>query len=401
MPTNVGFQVPFIPQEGITQQILAAIQLANQQHFQQQQIGVQQQQVGVEQQRLQQQAPYVAAQTENIRSQISAGLPAAEAARDKALAEQTAAQTAFEKETNPISKSILEQTLREKTIQADRANLLYRMMTSASGPAAFNDRIDSIVPPTGDTAELNKRTKEKVALAMQFGDIEGARKEVDNASNFINEMSKEKYVQGREDMRAALSRQMSHANTIQAHALDEVDKLWTDPQHGFVQFLAQANATKGAIQKSADGNELASNLVPLMTVLGVNSFAGIHRINPVEYAAAGREVGSIYRQINAVLDKVGSGSVPPETLKEMDSLIDGLIQSKHDSLIPATKLLVSNSGLDEKQIMVMGKDGKPEPLAGTGKVSATAPIAPPRPAGVPPEAVWHPETRTWSLPNAQ
>src|SRR6267142_904348 len=52
MPTNVNYQVPFNPQESTTQAILHAIQLANEHHFQQQQIGLQSQQVGMQQQSL-------------------------------------------------------------------------------------------------------------------------------------------------------------------------------------------------------------------------------------------------------------------------------------------------------------------------------------------------------------
>lgn len=52
MPTNINYQVPFNPQESTTQAILHAIQLANEHHTQQQQIGLQQQQVGMQQQSL-------------------------------------------------------------------------------------------------------------------------------------------------------------------------------------------------------------------------------------------------------------------------------------------------------------------------------------------------------------
>ena len=43
MPTNVGMQIPFLPQESISQSILAAIQLANVQATQQRQLALQQQ----------------------------------------------------------------------------------------------------------------------------------------------------------------------------------------------------------------------------------------------------------------------------------------------------------------------------------------------------------------------
>jgi hypothetical protein len=42
MPVDTKFSIPFLPQEGLTNSILSAIQLANEQHFKQQQIGLQQ-----------------------------------------------------------------------------------------------------------------------------------------------------------------------------------------------------------------------------------------------------------------------------------------------------------------------------------------------------------------------
>ena len=52
MPTETRINVPFIPQEGITSQILAAIQLANETHARQQQLALQGGQLGLEQQRV-------------------------------------------------------------------------------------------------------------------------------------------------------------------------------------------------------------------------------------------------------------------------------------------------------------------------------------------------------------
>ncbi len=52
MPVDTRINVPFIPQEGITSQILQAIQLANEHHFQQQQVGLEQQRVGIQQQQM-------------------------------------------------------------------------------------------------------------------------------------------------------------------------------------------------------------------------------------------------------------------------------------------------------------------------------------------------------------
>jgi hypothetical protein len=64
MAINANFQVPFLPQEGITQQILSAIQLANQQHAQN--IANQQNQA-----ELAVKIPYYQAQTQDIMQQVA------------------------------------------------------------------------------------------------------------------------------------------------------------------------------------------------------------------------------------------------------------------------------------------------------------------------------------------
>ena len=138
--------------------------------------------------------------------------------------------------------------------------------------------------------------------------------------------------------------------------------MFTDPQHGYSQFLAQANATKSDITDAKNGSELAASLAPLMTVLGVNSFAGVHRINPAEYQAVGPQLGSLYRRVDALLDKAGTGSLPADTTKEMNQVIDGLIQAKHASLVPAAQMVATNAGLDPKKTAVMGVDGKMDTL---------------------------------------
>lgn len=52
MPTDTRIEVPFLPQTGITQEVLQAIQLANEAHSQRMQQGIQQQQVGMQQQQV-------------------------------------------------------------------------------------------------------------------------------------------------------------------------------------------------------------------------------------------------------------------------------------------------------------------------------------------------------------
>src|SRR5205809_2658709 len=169
--------------------------------------------------------------------------------------------------------------------------------------------------------------------------------------------AKDVYNQQQENFRAALSRQATFANQLQKNGLEQLDKMFTDPQHGYTQFLAQAQSTKDTIMQSKNGSELASNLVPLMTALGVTSFAGVHRINQTEVNAAGSGVGSLYRRVNSILDKAGSGSVPEDTLRETNALIDGLIDAKHASLLNGANMVAANAGLDSTKTMVMDRSG--------------------------------------------
>lgn len=167
----------------------------------------------------------------------------------------------------------------------------------------------------------------------------------------------ETYKQQQENYRAALARQATFANQLQKNGIEQLDKMFTDPQHGYTQFLSQAQTTKNAIVQSRSGNELASNLEPLMLALGITSYAGIHRINETEVNAAGPQAGSLLRKLDSIVSKAGTGSVPEDTLKEANAIVDGLIDAKHSSMVNAANMVVANGGLDPKKTMVMDRSG--------------------------------------------
>jgi hypothetical protein len=174
----------------------------------------------------------------------------------------------------------------------------------------------------------------------------------------------EVYKQQQENYRATLARQATFANNLQSSGLKQLDSLFSDPQHGYVQFLSQVQNGKNLVMQARNGSELAASLEPTMVALGLSSFAGIHRVSPTEAAAAGPQVGSIARKINSILDKVGTGSVPEDTLKEVESLLDGMVDAKHNATLGAANMVVANTGaagggggLDPKRVMVMDRNG--------------------------------------------
>jgi hypothetical protein len=157
-------------------------------------------------------------------------------------------------------------------------------------PNLLSSQIDAIFPPN---TPQNARFKFGVQTALQTGDVDAAKAWITQASQEKSGLEKEAYVQSQESLRQNLNRQVMMSNELQKSGLAQIDRMFTDPQHGYTQFIAQANATKGALADAKDGSEFAASLAPLMTVLGINSFAGVHRINPAEYQAAGPQVGSI------------------------------------------------------------------------------------------------------------
>ena len=165
------------------------------------------------------------------------------------------------------------------------------------------------------------------------------------------------YKEQQANFRAQIQRQTTFANELQKGGLSNLDKMFSDPQHGYTQFLSQAQSTKNTIMQSKNGSELASSLEPLMMALGVTSFAGVHRINQTEVNAAGPEVGSLYRRLDSIVSKAGSGSVPEDTLKEAGAIVDGLIDAKYHGLVNGANMVAANAGLDPKKTVVMDRSG--------------------------------------------
>jgi hypothetical protein len=271
------------------------------------------------------------------------------------------------------AKALAEQALQQANsgkavAEANLANQKVKLYSNTK-PGDFDQLIDQLVPPVqgNPNSDLNQQAKTMANGLLARGDYEGAAKSLENIQHVVNQRSETNFVQNREDYRQALNRQANQSNQLQKNGLEQLDKVWTDPQHGYTQFLAQANATKTAIADAKDGNELAASLAPLMTVLGVNSFAGVHRINPQEYESAGPGVGSVYRHINTALDKAASGKLNPDTASEMGTLIDQLIKSKYDSLLPASQLIAKNAGLDSTKTTIFDKDGNPNTLDNAAK----------------------------------
>lgn len=186
MPTNVNYQVPWNPQESTTQAILHAIQLANEMHVQQQQVGIQQQQANTQQQGVQQQAPLIGAQTEHLKAETASGLSGAQAAAANARAALEQAQAALASATNPLD-------VKMKQIEVDRAEALNKFYgagaSAASGPTAFDQIMASTRTSLG---KLNGNEQAQLDAAEHSARLDGmqgrpdAQKHLESAINDIS-----------------------------------------------------------------------------------------------------------------------------------------------------------------------------------------------------------------------
>jgi hypothetical protein len=153
--------------------------------------------------------------------------------------------------------------------------------------------------------------------------------------------------------------------------LEANDKTWTDPQHGYLQTLAQANLGKAAIKAGADGNGLLTSMEPTMVALGVSSFAGVHRVPPAEAQAAGAPGGWAER-FNAWATKAATGKLSGQLAKEGTQLFDQLIDAKYATSLQSSAMHAKGYNIPPANMPVMDREGNLTTLDKTPKVKAPA-----------------------------
>jgi hypothetical protein len=153
--------------------------------------------------------------------------------------------------------------------------------------------------------------------------------------------------------------------------LEANDKTWTDPQHGYLQTLSQANLGKAAIKAGADGNGLLTSLEPTMAVLGMNSFAGVHRISPAEAQAAGAPGGWAER-FTAWASKAATGKLSDQLAKEGNQLFDQIIDSKYQASLQTSQMHAKGYNIPPQNMPAMDREGNVTTLDKVAKGGANA-----------------------------
>lgn len=152
MPVETRINIPFIPQEGTTNSILQAIQLANEHHIQQQQLALQQQALPSEIAQRQAQTGLTTAQAGAIPSEIA--LRGAQAAAEQAQTQLANINAQLAQAKGPAEIGLLnaQKSLAEANLKKIGAQLNYFGIGSTAGPTLPNAQG---APLSGVDAEMN------------------------------------------------------------------------------------------------------------------------------------------------------------------------------------------------------------------------------------------------------
>lgn len=167
--------------------------------------------------------------------------------------------------------------------------------------------------------------------------------------------------QKEENIQHAMDRAQASLEKYQFKGAEAIQTSLVDPHTGYSQFKAQAESTLGSIQAAKTGDEFAGSMERMMVVLGVSSFAGIHRVSQTEIDMAGPEVGSLYRQVNDMMAKAGTGAPSKTTLNEASQLMNRLMDAKYRSVVQGAEYIATNSRIprsDFDKVPMMTRTGE-------------------------------------------
>lgn len=164
----------------------------------------------------------------------------------------------------------------------------------------------------------------------------------------VARLTEAKIKEAGETIRHAADMQQKTADSRQTAGLNQILK--DTEKVGDV--FKQNDSAKRNIAAAKTGDELASQMTPLMTALGVSTFAGVHRVNTAEIENAGPAVGSYYRRLNNLLDKAGQGTLSPDSLKEANELFDRLNATAYDHYAAAQAFTAAQRGLPDSTLIL-------------------------------------------------
>jgi hypothetical protein len=153
-------------------------------------------------------------------------------------------------------------------------------------------------------------------------------------------------------IQAASNKEAAFANA----GLTANEKLWTDPQHGYLNTVQSTNQLRAGLTAAKDGNGLMTSFAPTMAVLGINVSQGVHRISPAEAQAANLP-GGWAEQFNAWLTKATTGKMSPQLVAEGQKLADILQDNAYTKALQGAQVTSNGHRIPAAQVPATYRDG--------------------------------------------
>lgn len=189
--------------------------------------------------------------------------------------------------------------------------------------------------------KLTDRRRQVIAHAATMGLDPNDQKQYDQAAHDLDKSTVASKAEGgfpvwrdktgiQNNLALARMQMQNIWNDATARGL-EADKLAQKSNADFIKSTSQL-ATLQAALKLSDGNQVAANIVPLLSTLGfVADVGGVKRLNKQELDKFVPSHGSATRWLEANWDKITSGQLPSDYQKEMGSLVGGLQRTMEDN----------------------------------------------------------------------
>lgn len=331
MAVNTNIQIPFIPQTGVTGEILAAIQQANQEHIQRMTLANQQALIPSQVQKNVGEAAQAQGAAGVSQAQVQAGLPQAQATAETASAAAANSRAQLEtiqgqiaQENNPLTKAQLQAQARN--LNAD-ASLNEAKAALMKNPGNVNAAVDQAIDPQ-KYPELNKRTKGSLEAVKPFlgMDPQLTTNIIGRGTSEIDAIEREtdpQVIQARVQQAVETQKALYGGGAVSGvapHLVGAATQAAAKAGTDYATAQQTSDDFKGLLDLSKAGNKVAYSYDPVAGVLQFNTSAGTKRINFNEIEAYGG-AGSALDRVQAWLGKQSTGaSIAPDVLKDMGSV---------------------------------------------------------------------------------
>lgn len=198
------------------------------------------------------------------------------------------------------------------------------------GPAAVRGSLLNAADQIQNSS-IKSNTRIQIDTLLQQGNLEGAQAALKEG------LSKEAEIAAQNDPRTVATKlalqkeeQIVRQGPLTVPQNAAVVKL-EDAATKYSQTLAQLMQAKQVIADAKTGDELAAKLVPMEDLLGIQSISarGTARLNQGLLSATGPQVGSVARRAEAFFKGLRSGTLPGDTTKEADDLMNEMIKARY------------------------------------------------------------------------